>query len=131
MDELKQPLIKENVQAPSPEASVITLDEKDTTITNELDSSFIEIKDTPRTISLITAKPDMPERRPKCMSLPVVNRHSSSISSRHQSVVVAGDSRFILEEPSSPTGDGDSKRRFDGRHGSDLAVRSFINVHVS
>jgi len=137
MDDLKQPLIKESTDVSTPEITVSAVDENDTAANNEYvrerDSSFIEIKNAPRTSSLPVVKVDMRDGRPRYVSLPSVR---SSLPSPRQSVVVAGEDQFILEEPDSSDDEADGSkgsskgRTIDGRHSSNVSAKSFINIHV-
>jgi len=54
--------------------------------------------------------------------------YSGTGENKKQSVIVAGDDHFILEEPNP---DSLQATDIDGRHSVGLAVSQFVNVHVS
>jgi len=110
-------------------------------------SSFIDVgnTDSPR---FTTYSPTVPvtlrkgKRRGRTISAagasPSVNfMHGSprssynSIGDKKQSVIVAGDDHFILEEPNPDSFQTTDKDYIDGRHSTGLAASQFINVHVS
>ena len=129
MDDLTEPLIKEDTVVSTPEASVTTSEENDVTRNNERDSSFIEINDPSNDLRRSTTLPvaglNIHDVKRRYRSLPVVDPRDSF--GRNQSVVVAGDDKFILEEPTSPTNELEDTKEY----ASDADTGDFINVHVS
>lgn len=122
MDDLKEPLIRESTAVSTLEASGTTSNENDVTRNNERDSSFIEINDPHRSSSLPVANLDIHDVKRRYKSLPVVDPRDSFV--RNQSIVVAGDDRFILEEPTSPTDESEDSKDY-------ASDADFVNVHVS
>ena len=57
--------------------------------------------------------------------------YSSTRECKKQSVIVAGDDHFILEEPNPDSFQTTDKNYIDGRHSTGLGVSQFVNVHVS
>ena len=122
MDDLTEPLIRETTTVSTPETSETTSDENDVTRNKERDSSFIEINDPHRSTSLPVGNLDTHDVKRRYTSLPVVDPRDSF--ARNQSIVVAGDDRFILEEPTSPTDELEDSKNY-------ASDADFVNVHVS
>ncbi|XP_065887312.1 uncharacterized protein [Dysidea avara] len=55
--------------------------------------------------------------------------YSSTRECKKQSVIVAGDDHFILEEPNPDSFQTTDKNYIDGRHSTGLGVSQFVNVH--
>ena len=122
MDDLTEPLIRETTTVSTPETSETTSDENDVTRNKERDSSFIEINDPHRSTSLSVENLDTHDVKRRYMSLPVVDPRDSF--ARNQSIVVAGDDRFIVEEPASQTDELEDSKNY-------ASDADFVNVHVS
>ena len=156
MDRLKEPLIHHNNDKASddgtPPSVSVTASEDNSLEDNhqhkERISSFMDTRnsDIPRTTNYpptVSVTMRNGKRRgvtvPSSSAPPELGVHCSPRSSHNgtgeskkQSVIVAGDDHFILEEPNPDSFQATGKDYIDGRHSTGLGVSSeFVNVHVS